>query len=258
MSNLVIGYQNNLLLGGLAVSSSVPGLDASQLQNDQGNAATAWQTTGVGTATLTITAAAGSKWRAFGLFRTNLTTAAVVTVQVRNGGSGGTIVYSGTLSALVAGYGQLLVVAPAEVVGDWCRFTITDAANPDGFFNVPLVYAGTVFQPLRNMSYASSTSRTASQVKATLRAGGVIIRTDWVARSYDCTFAGIKAVELPTIRAIELAALNGNNILFVPDPASSTITQEAVFGVLEPQGGIGYPYQGGDARGYRVIVTERL
>ena len=45
MSNLVIGYQNNVLIGTLAGSSNAAGLDVSQLQNDQGNAATAWQTT---------------------------------------------------------------------------------------------------------------------------------------------------------------------------------------------------------------------
>jgi hypothetical protein len=258
VSNLIIGYQNNVLTGTLTGSSNTSGLDVTQLQNDQGNPATAWQTTSAANATLTISGVTSGKWRVFGMHNTNLTQFAVVSVVVRNGGSGGTIVYSGTLSALTTGYRQVVGVAPAEVTGDWCQFSIIDPSNPDGYFNIPQVYAGTGFQPVRNMGYASATSRTASGVKSTLRAGGVIVRNDYTKRSYDCTFAGLKATELPTIRAIELAGEQGNNVLFVPNPASATITQEAVFGEWEPQTGLTYPYQNSDARGYRVVITERL
>lgn len=257
-SNVVLGYINNIMLGTLTASSSANGLGPEQLQNDQGNVAAAWQSTTASAQTLTLSAPSGSKWQGFGLFRTNLRSVATVTVVVRNGGSGGTIVLSASLSAVVPGFGQMVYVATQEVVGDWCQFTITDTANPDGHYNIALAYAGPVFQPSRNATYQSAPGRTSQTVTAATRAGGVIVRNDWNKRVFNLAFSGLLAGEIPTLMELDLAGRQGNNVFFVPDRLSSTIGIEAIFGEFAPTSGFTYPYPTPNARGYTAVVTERL
>jgi hypothetical protein len=195
----------------------------------------------------------------FGLFRTNLSTLAACSVVVRNGGSTGTIVYSGSLSGLIKNFGQMIGYIPtADITGDWCQFTITDSSNSDGFFNVPLVYAGPAFRLKVSPSYQSAVGRTSGNTRVALRAGGVIGRTLWIKRLYDCSLDFIRASEVDSLRDMEMVGLKFGNVLFVPDPVSSAISREAVFGEFLPAGNLGYPYQAGDARSYRVTILERL
>jgi hypothetical protein len=252
MSRLVIGYLNSVLLGAVTASASTGGLGPDQLQNDQGNPAQALQIPGTsGTITVTWT----GLYHGFGLFRHNLTTAATVTFAVKSGAS---TVYSGTAIAPVAGYRQSVLVAATPVSGTSLVVTISDAGNPDGHLNIPLMFAGPLFQPARNMSFQSAPSRTQQTVKTLTRSGGTIIRTDWIKRAYDLNFSGIKEAELTAIASIDLAGRQGNNLFFVPDPASLTINMDALYGEFEPQTGITYPFQSADARGWRAMITERL
>jgi hypothetical protein len=252
VSNLVLGYLNAVVLGSVAASSYVGGLGPDQLQNDQGNAASALQIPATsGTITVTWT----GLYHGFGLFRTNLSTGATVTWTVKNGSS---TVATGTSLAVAAGYQQSVYVLSAPVSGTSLVVSISDAGNPDGHLNIPLMFAGPLFQPARNMSWQSSSTRTQQTTKALTRSGGVVIRTDWVKRSYDLNFAGIKEAELTAIGAIDLAGRQGNNLFFVPDPQSLTINLDALFGEFEPQTGITYPYSYRDARGWRATITERL
>lgn len=252
MSNLVLGYLNSVMLGSVTASSSTSGLGPDQLQNDQGNPSQALQIPGTsGTITVTWT----GLYHGFGLFRHNLTTNATVTFTVKNGGS---TVLTATAIAPVAGYRQSVFVNTIPVSGTSLVVTISDAGNPDGHLNIPLMFAGPLFQGARNMSYSSAPSRTQQTVKALTRSGGVVVRNDWIKRVYDLNFAGIKEAELTAIGAIDLAGRQGNNLFFVPDPQSLTINLDAIFGEFEPQQGITYPLQSRDARGWRATITERL
>lgn len=252
MSRAVIGYSNSALLGSVAASSSVGGLGPDQLQNDQGGPDYALQIPSTsGTITITYTGV----YHLFGLFRHNLTTGATVTWVVKNGAS---TVMTGTSLAPVAGFRQSVYMAPAAVNGTSMVVTISDAGNPDGFLNIPLIYAGPLFQPAVGLDYQSSPGRQAQQVKTTTRSGAVIIRTDWIKRTYDMVFNDLKDVEVAAIDEIDLSGYQGNNILFVPNPASLLINKEAVFGELQPASGVTYPKQAADARGYRATMVERL
>ena len=256
MNTMILGSQNLVLAGSVTASASVAGMGPNQLQNDQGNAAAALQIPST-TGSVTVAIAGYSAWRAFGLFRTNLTPDAVVTWSVIYGFVG--TIYTGTSSAVVPGFGQTVLAIPSTPApGSAVRVDISDPTNPDGFLNIPLMYAGPAWQPARNMDYQSSPGRASQNTRAMTRAGGVITRSDWVKRTYDLSLSAIQQGEMTQLYAADLAGRQGGNVLFVPDPASATISQEAIFGELEPTSGVTYPYQGADARAWRARITERL
>ena len=111
-----------------------------------GAASVAWQTpAGTTAAALTVTTTAAVAWRAVSLNRSNLTTGATIRVRVGSAASLTTApAYdSGVVSAGVAvGIGQALHVLPAAVSALAMRIDISDPANPDGYLNSPLAYAG--------------------------------------------------------------------------------------------------------------------
>ncbi|MFC5359445.1 phage head spike fiber domain-containing protein [Azospirillum himalayense] len=85
--NHLWGYENHPLTGTVQAGSEVQGLPASNLQNDQGDTASAWQTgqgvvTSAAGAWFVVDAGADVTWRATLLARTNLTSAAQIRVRV--------------------------------------------------------------------------------------------------------------------------------------------------------------------------------
>lgn len=253
MSNLVIGYTNAVVLGTVAASSSATGLGPTQLQNDQGGDTYALRIPVVTSSTITVTWS--GLYHGFGLFRTNLTPSASVSAVVKNGS---TTVASFTFMPVVAGYRQTVYVLPVPVTGTSVVFTLSDSANTDGFMSIPLAFAGPLFQPARNMGYSSSPGRADQTTSTVTRSGAEIIRSDYIRRTFDLSFAGIKDAEQTAVWSIDLAGRQGNNLFFVPDPASLIINTQAIFGRLIPQTGLTYPLQNADARGYRATITERL
>jgi len=57
---------------------------------------------------------------------------------------------------------------------------------------------------------------------------------------------------------LDRVAADGTNILFVPDPASTTIAQESVFGLLDTVSDIGFRTLAGDWRTWRARIAERI
>lgn len=173
--------------------------------------------------------------------------------------TGNTTLDTGDIAAGVQpGFGQSVYVAAADVVGRYCRLNIADPANPDGFFNIPLMYAGPVLQPLRNYDYASSSGVADQKTQKLTRSGGIYNRTDWLKRTFDLSLSGIRSTEIPQFAALETYARQGGNVVLIPDPASATRSTEAVFGLCEPSGGLTYPNKTPEARGWRALITERL
>jgi hypothetical protein len=127
-------------------TAAADGASAELLRVPIGAASVAWQTpAGTTAAALTVTTTAAVAWRAVSLNRSNLTTGATIRVWVGSAASLTTTpTYdSGTVSAGVAvGIGQALHVMPAAVSAQAMRIDISDAANPDGYLNIPLAYAG--------------------------------------------------------------------------------------------------------------------
>jgi hypothetical protein len=145
------------------------------------------------------------------------------------------------------------------VVGRYCRVDITDTANPDGFLNIPLCYAGEVWIPARNFTWASSMGRASQSTRVVTRGGQVYVARLWSQRYWKLVLQGIKHTEIwPKLMELDAAARDGRNILFVPNPADADLQKSSVFGVLDPTSDLGYAFQSQDTRGWNATVTERL
>lgn len=195
-----------------------------------------------------------------GLYSSRLSAAQAQALATSGSTLAGALAYdSGAVPAgVVAGFGQSVLAAAAEVSGRVAVLDLNDAANPDGFLSVPLVYAGPALQPLRNYDYSSGHGYTDQTTAKTSRAGGVTKRNDWVKRVFDLSLSGIRAAEVPQIMALDRFGRQGGNVLLVPDPASAFRNQEALYGEFQPAGNLGYPFQTAEARSYRATITERL
>jgi len=222
----------------------------------------AWQTiagdlTSADGATLTITPLTARTWRLFGLFRTNLTTSAVVTVTLYDNPS--TLVFTDTMSTMVAGYGQVVLDAGQDYTADYCVIEIDDATNPDTFINVPLAYAGPGWLPGTGLAWQTTFGRD-SQVDEVRSKGGQEYPTHWWSRRrWDIFLAGVNASEVWT-EAMELDRISrfGRNVLFVPDVTSATLAYEMLLGRLEVVSDVSYVDGIVDYFTWRFRVRERL
>ena len=167
---------------------------------------------------------------------------------------------SGTVAAgVVAGFMQSAVIAAQTYTARYARVDITDSANPDGFLNIPLVYAGPVWQPTSNIAAATVLGQDSAEANVVTRGGQEYPVLYWRRRRWDAAFLGIRAAEVwASAMAMDAVARTGANILFVPDPASADLAREATFGRLQALADVGFPYAIKDRRSWRVRVTERL
>ena len=261
MANFCLGWPNRWIYATLLASSQETGLEATNLANDAGSPDQAWQSTGT-TEWIRLTLPAQDVFQAFGLFRTNLSATAQVRWRVWSGTSttSAPVFDSNTYPANVApSYLQTVLVLGDAVVGQTAQCDITDPSNPDGFINVPLAYAGPVWSPLRNFDPGSSNGRTQQSTKTLTRGGGVVIRNDWVKRTFTLSLSGIRVAEVwSKVMDADLFARRGNNLLLVPDPADPLINLQSIFGEVEPQADITYPNRTIEGRGWKALVTERL
>jgi hypothetical protein len=252
MRNAAWCYRNHLLNATITAGAAEQALGVDQLQNDQGGASMGWQTpAGVMASWFQITVPAARAFRAFGLFRTNLTAEA----QVRwRAGS----LDTGMASAgLQPGYGQSVLVLPTDVVTQTVRCDISDPNNPDGFLNIALAYAGEAQILKHNYSYSSSFGRQEGADEVRSRAGGVYATLRWAARQWDVALNSLSRDEAwSIIMELDAVARLRRNVLFVPNPDSNNINREAVFGIARSSAGIGIPSH--QMRSWRATIEERL
>jgi hypothetical protein len=255
----LLGWENAIEASStsLAVSAAADGASAELLRVPIGAASVAWQTpAGTTTASLTVTAAAAVAFRAACLSRTNLTTGATIRVRV---GSAANIISapaydSGTVSAGVAvGIGQALHVMSAAVSAVAMRIDISDAANPDGYLNIPLAYAGpgTEF----NIAYSSNTGLDVRRGDTTTRGGQVFVDALSRARGWTLDVGHIRDAAADWLDPLEASAAQGRNILFVPRVGNARAAAESVFGILAP-GRRGF--LGVNGRSWSATISERL
>jgi hypothetical protein len=267
MAICVFGYENRILASTIAAGSEVSGLSAGNLQGQQGGDATAWRTAGVttsaGGAWFTLDFGATTTFRAFGLFRTNLTPSASVRWRVHSSAiAAGTVTTydSGTVSAgIVAGYGQSVRYNAVDVSGRYLRCDIDDPTNPDGFISVALAYAGPVWQPSVSFSQDTALAPVRGSETTQTRSGASYVSARYYQRTMTIAHDAVKTADLwAKLMPLDRAASDGTNILFVPDPSSTTIAQESVFGLLDTVSDIGYRTLAGDWRTWRGRIAERL
>lgn len=261
MANFMIGWPNRMTYGTLTASSSEVGLPVTNMANDQGSFDQGWQTPML-QAWFRLTIPASDMWQAFSLHRTNLSKSAQVRWRVWTGTdtTAGPAYDSGMVASGIApSYNQSVWILPHPISGQTVQCDLADANNPDGHINIPLAYAGPVWQPMRNFDPNSSAGRTMSSTKTVTRAGSVVIRSDWVKRTFTLSLSGIRAAEVwSQVMDLDLWARRGNNSLFVPDPADPLINLMSVFGELEASSDVTYPNKVVEARGWKATITERL
>jgi hypothetical protein len=265
MANALLAWANVVLTGTLAAGSEQTGLTVGNLQTPHGNAAFAWRTaagvvTGAGGAYFTIDAGAATTWRVFCIARSNLSTAATIRWRVGTTLGGSDVYDSGTVSAgIVAGVGQSVTATTTPVSGRYVRCDITDAANSDGWISVPLAYAGPALQPAINFSSDTSLSTHRGQQVVRTRAGGTYTTPLYTERSLAVAFDALTAAEMTgSIIPADLLAADGRNVLFVPDPLSSSRHADSIFGPMESTADFGYLTLDGARRTWRMRITERL
>jgi len=164
-----------------------------------------------------------------------------------------------SVPGIVKGVGQAVHVAPSEVVGRYARCDIYDAGNPDGFLNVPLMYAGPAWQPSINMSFQSTFHYDVQNNDFVTRGGQEFPTFLWERRRWEIVLGAVKSSEVwsSMMEAARVGRQN-RNVLFVPDPDSSQRHAESVFGRLEPNSDVTYPVNSLLFRSWRARVTERL
>lgn len=261
ISNTVFAWINYVLTSELVATSAA--LAADNLKLEIGSSALAWQTqsgvvTAAGGARLEIRPPFGGQlWRAFGLFRTNLTNAASVNFTLYNNPS--TMVGGVSPDGPEPGFGQVVGLLAADTQADYAVVTIDDPSNPDGFINIPLLYAGPVWQTRSAPDYQTSYGSDSQSNESTARGGQEYVRLLWSRRRAEIALNGIRADEVAgAVAALDLAGRNGANVLYVPDITSPTVNVDALYGRLIATADVGYPYAAVDRRSWRARITERL
>lgn len=261
MGNTVLGVNNLVKSGALQAGSAAPTMPITNLQTDSGASSMAWQTmSGVLTpdagATFRVTPAR-QLWRLFGLFRTNISQGASVTFSLFINPAN--LVWSGTVTGPQPGYGQVVAVAPDDVYADYCVVDITDPANPDGFINVPLAYAGPGWIPRLGFTWNSTFGRDSTVDEMISRGGQEYPTYRFQQRRWEAAFDAISDSELWTEgQNLDRVSRYGGNVMFVPDLASPTIANEAVYGRVTVTADVSYIAGFADRHAWKFRIKERL
>ena len=258
---MILGW-NNLLTGAtLSASSEATGMPVTNLQDDVGSSSVAWQTiAGVTSATLTVTPTlAGGTWRVFGIFGTNLTNSGSMTVALYTNPS--TLVWTGSVDGVVAGYNQLVLDAGANYSADYAIITIADTGNPDTFLNIPLAYLGPAWVPDKwvGPGWSSTFGRDHSTSEMKSRGGQEYPTFWWSRRYYDLAARGISGSDLwAEAQEADRVSRMGVNVLFIPDETSTNILSEAVFGRMEVTASFSYADRVLDRFACAYRIKERI
>lgn len=258
----LFAWVNNVTTATLAAGSAEAALPVTQLQNDIGAAATAWQTlsgvvTAAGGAWVTITPASRQTWRAFIAARTNLTAAGTMTVTLYDSPS--TVVWTGTSGSPVPGYGQMVLIADQDHAADYCRIEFNDAANPDDFLNIPLIFAGPAWIPTIGMSWNSAIGRDSQIDETRSRGGQEFPIARWQQRRWEIELPQFEDAELwDDAQELDRVSRYGGNVLAVPNIGSATIGNEAVYGRVESAGDVTFVTGVAGLHGWRFRIRERL
>lgn len=255
---MILGW-NNLVTGAtVAATSAASGMPAANIQDDRGSSSVAWQTVaGVTTAALTITPSSRKSWRVFGLFRTNLTSGATMTVTLYTNPS--TVVWTGAADGLVSGYGQIVLDAGAAYSADYATIAITDPGNSDTFLNIPLVFAGPGWVPSIGPSWSLTMGRDSSTSEINSRGGQEYPVFWWSRRRVEFSLDAITSDDLwSDAQEADRIARTGANILFIRNQTADAVQEEAIFGRIEVVADFQYPVKNATRFSWRARIRERI
>ena len=251
----VIGCDNRVLTSSLTATSAAPSLPVANLQLPHGDSAHAYQSV-PGATTITISLDAGSAdatWQLFSFHRSNLTSDALCRWAVGSqewiDGTSPPAYDSGLiLAGVAAGYGQSVHLAPAVVSGRYCRLSVMNTTNPDGFVAIALAYAGPL-RSFKGISPQSTWQVDSTQDETVTRGGQQYLTPRFERRSWDVQFPSTpNAQAYADVAEVMRVSRLGQNILFVPFSTSADRNREAVFGTFTPSRGVGFTNSSGLSR----------
>lgn len=242
MTNCLLGYQNWVDLAGASLSagSQVTTLQVINLANPQ--VFTRWRTSGTassyfvvdfGTTKTVGVLAIVQPWDATMM-------AAADTVRHRldavTAGTGALLDTGAIASGIVDGYGMHVYILASPVSARYWRCDINAAslATTPGYFDVGRAWAGPTITPARNHAYGWSDQWSDESVTTIAsRSGTEYVDLRARRRVVQLQFNALNAGEgRNTIKELLRVAGLRSQILFVPDPAASTIQTDAILGRL--------------------------
>lgn len=240
----MLGWQNRVADGAVTAGSELTTRPVANLQNDQG--AERWQTAGAltaaGGAYFDIDAGSAVTWRAFGVFRTNLTTAATLRVLLGTTKGASDVYDSGTVSGVAVGYGQLIHAAASDQTARYCRIQVDDAANPDGNIQIGLAYAGPVWQPAIGLQFGAQQGRDSDRDEVVTKGGQEFPSFNFARRWWGIELVTTDEAEAhEQIAELDRIAGLGGNALLIPMPGGAYQQRQAVFGRLAQSSPISLP-----------------
>lgn len=264
MGVTALGWVNLVLSATMSASSSVSNMAPGNLQSDQCSPSLGWQT-GAGVVTVAGGASLRSDWssagstvRAVALVNTNLTPSATVSIALYLA-AGPTLVASLSKAGPSPGYRQVIGIFPADQVCDYAIVGIDDPTNPDGHINIGGMFAGPLWIPATGADWNLALGRDSSITEVITRGGQERPQHLWDRRRWNFTLPGIRNSEIwADMQEIDRISRLGNNVLFVPNTASTTLYQEAVYGRLAAAGDMTMPHHNTDRRSWSGKITERL
>jgi hypothetical protein len=222
----------------------------------------AWQTAaGVLTTTdganFIIRPTTRQSWRLFGIFRANLTQGASVHFSLFLNPS--TPVWDAYCNGPLPGYGQAVAIAPADMAADYCKVEFYDTANPDGFINVPLCYAGPAWLPAIGHTWQTTFGRDSVVDEMQSRGGQEYPTYRYQQRRWEIAFDSLSGDEVwQSAEELDRLSRYGGNILFVPDLASKNLASEAVFGRVTVTADVSYVAGVANLHAWKFRCKERL
>jgi len=267
MGVTAFGYRNYAKDAVIAANSATTGLEPDQVANDQGSPQYAWQTAAGGLSLATgaliriepLTPA--QSWRAVGLFRTNLTAAATVSIFLWNNNNGSPVaVYGATIAGPRAGYQQVVHVLPSDTTADFLQIIFTDTGNPDNHINIPLIYCGPLWIPQYGRTYRSGFGRTDRTDQQQTQGGQEFPQHRWQKRFVTMDFDSTSTATEVWQYAMEIdrIARLGGNTLAIPNIYSTDINYEAVFGQLSTSDQKSYGLRTSARVAWNARILERI
>lgn len=255
MGNSLIAWQNYCKNATITASTAATNLPAGNVAGDSGSPSLGWQSVSgdfSGTTLTIVPSLPGQPLDVVGLFRSNLSATAIVQFDLYTGGA---VTYT-QLFTPALGYGSVVCVLPVGTVADSIVISFTDG-NPDGFINVPMVFAGPAWRPLGSCSFQSTLGRDVSDTRIITRGGQLYDLLYYTKKRFVVSLSMRTSEAWAFADQMAIYAASGSNVLFIPDVTSPYLQQEAVFGTVTATD-FGYPSMAADRRSWTFTVVERL
>lgn len=229
-----IARENLTLLGSLRAGSELSQQPAANLQHPVGRYR--WQTAGSLDSWVELDNGSAKTIRFLSLHLTNFT--AAVQVRFMLGTTAGAFDVKDVplfTPTITAGVNQVLYELDQDYSARHVRIEIKDPTNPDGFFYVGFVFAGTLVAMNGNFQYPASFGRESGNVQVRTRGGQEHDIVRWSRRSATLSLPRVTLGEMyPEVYRVNEAAANGDNVLVRPLPGGANEQFETIYGRLVP------------------------